>query len=164
MPLQLLVHCILEGEMISVPDAMVNWDLEDPIEPHEMTIELYRLMDKYDCEAFKSDCREALARYTRPLLDTWTAKEFMEQHVQVLEATNAGKYPEDMYHVLAEAWRVFATRIQACAQLDAMIKDNPKISMAVAKCYRAKLVRGIKAMKSMEGLEKSEVDEGLEDE
>lgn len=157
-PLRLLMYCLLDGRMIAVEQTHL-FGTEDAIEFHAATVELYRLIDKYDCEDFKPDCRKALARCVRPCLEIWTPDEFIEEHIDPLERNSECKYPEGLYPILAEAWRVFATRHEPCAQLDAMIKSNPEISLAIAKCYRAKLIRGINGMMSMEGFEEPEVDE-----
>lgn len=152
------MYCILDGGMISVPKQAHLFDKGDAIEHHAATVELYRLMVQYDCADFKPDCQKALAHCVRPCLDIWTPDEFLEEHFDLLECTADCKYSEGLYPVLAEAWRIFATRNQPCGQLEATIKSEPEILLAIAKYYHAKLVRGVKGLTSMEGFEELEID------
>lgn len=109
---------------------------------YEQIVEVYELLDKYDCEDFKPGCRQMLSRSLRAGLDaSWDVDDFITRHYEQVAEENEGEFPERLYPILAEAWRVFATMGRPCPKLTAVIDGNHELTMAIAEIYRAELVR-----------------------
>lgn len=136
-----MLACIESGRMLftarrgnSEPGDWNNFEL------HENAARLYQIMDKYDCALFMDKCRQALVGHAKYCLDDgWDDEGFMAQHYEEIASWYGGEYPEELYPVLAEVWRKFSTMNRACPKLDAAIKGDPALAVAIAKSYRARL-------------------------
>lgn len=159
-----LVGCIEQGQFIDIESRLIRNDDELPTQCHEVAASLYQLLKKYDCPGFKAECIWALAESVRRCLaEEWTTEDFiLEDHYEVIAEENGGVYPEELYHIIADAWRILESKQQVCPDLDALLKRNHALLFAVAKSYQASLNRGLEHMqaakKSMEGRSKKPID------
>lgn len=161
--LMVLMRCIETGKMIELPHEAFDLGQADANDHHTAIVALYHLLDKYECPEFKVDCRQLLSDCVKfCMLESWGAKEFMRLHYDKTSSLNGGHYPKELYPLLAEAWRVMAAMSRPSAELDALIEGDPALTLAIAKCYRARLGCGMGAVAGakqlMERLAYPEVD------
>lgn len=153
-----LMACFEEGKMLDHATMRSLFPRSDYAEGnHETTVLLYELLEKYECTDFKSDCLRRIAEYAGLCLNTrWCAYEFMGFHYNRVADVHDGRYPEDLYPVLAEAWRLFATSDQPCPELNALVENDHAMTLFVANIFRTRLSRAIgdvaATKKSMESL------------
>lgn len=84
----------------------------------------------------------------------------MTKHYRPVANANGGYYPEDFYPTLAEAWRIFASEKKECPELDVIVESNHKLTLVIAKSYRAKLVDGMESMSAV--VRSMEISQGSE--
>lgn len=113
---------------------------------HAYAVGVYCLLTKYECADLQVKCQRVLINCIRLCHDQgWTDSDFIREHYHEIAGFHGGDYPEHLYHVLGEAWCIFASR-RPCAELDAVIESNHSLLVAVTKSYRAKLIGVMKSM------------------
>lgn len=113
---------------------------------HTLLANVYILLDKYDCEDFKPECREALVQTIASCLEIgYNDGRIVEMHYNKIAGMYGGTYPEDLYPVIAETWRMFSSMDRPCPELDRLIEGDPALTLAVAKSYRARLTRSMRS-------------------
>lgn len=141
-----------------------EWEFPTDRNGDELILVAYALILKYDCPNLTKILANSLVltfRILRKDLGYRALEEFVKKHIDFITNYSDGRYPIDLAPAIAEAW--------TCLQLNppthdgyeslgmehtvqALVGNEPRLALAVAKYYQAQLVRaeaGVEEVRKM---------------